>query len=283
MVRGGAATPVSCRDVSPSPDIRVELDAFNGPLDLLLYLIRRDEVDIFDIPVAKITDRYLEHVRQLRDLDLDAAGEFLVMAATLIELKSAMLLPQEPVPASSLLGPTTDPRAALVQQLLDYKRFRDAAALLEIQQSSHARRFVRVPVLPDAGDEPPPLDLDEVQIWDLLEAFGSLMAQVSVRPRYHEVVDDDTPIDLHAADVEDRVRRDKRVRMVDLFAGRSSRGEMIGVFLAILELIREKRVLAVVDEQQQVSLIDAPPEHRRTFAGASLQLSNANLEDERAD
>lgn len=268
-------------------DYRVELDVYNGPLDLLLYLIKRDELDIYDIPIARITDSYMQYLTMLRDLkdgeglDINVAGEFLVMAATLMEIKSAMLLPRQPATDASgepsAAAELTDPRYELVQKLLEYKRFKDAAAALEHQQQQHQERFPRYPAKMDGeADEPPPVDLDEVQVWDLLDAFSRLMKEVGGRrPRYHEVTYDDTPIDLHAADIEDRLKREKRLTLRTLVEGRKSRSEMIGVFLALLELIREKKILVNQGEAvNDLEIVPAPEEHRRTFAHASLHLAS---------
>lgn len=240
-------------------EYRVQLPVYDGPLDLLLYLIRRDELDIHDIPITRITESYMAYVEALRKdalLDINLAGEFLVMAATLMEIKSATLLPKAPVDeqaaSSGAAAELQDPRADLVRQLLEYKRFKDTARLLEQKQSDHAQRFARNPAaLPgEAPDEPPPLDLEEVQIWDLLDAFSKLMREVGTRgPREHEVVYDDTPLDLHAADIEDRLRRQKRLTLRELIVGRATRSEMIGVFLAILEMVRQHRLaLGHIDE-----------------------------------
>ena len=272
--------------MDPAP-YTVALDVFHGPLDLLLYLIKRDELDIHDIPIARITDSFLHHVQLLRqvadhpDFDLGTAGDFLVVAATLMEIKSATLLPApeatddkgEPTAAQQL----ADPRFELVQQLLEYKRFKDLGSALEAQHRRHGDRFPRWPAKLDPADpdEPPPVDLDEVQVWDLLAAFDRLMRETGTRrPRYHEVTYDDTPIDLHAADIEDRLRTEGRLTLRSLVAGRRSRSEMVGVFLALLELIREKRVLVNQPEPLgEVEIVVAPEEHRRTYVGASLQLS----------
>ena len=237
-----------------SLDYRVELDVYNGPLELLLYLIRRDELDIYDIPIARITDSYMAYVHQLKDLhkeqglDINVAGEFLVMAATLMEIKSAMLLPKAPAAAggeNSAAAELADPRYELVQKLLEYKKFKDTAMMLEQKQREHEQRFPRHPVMPgSAADEPPPVDLDEVQVWDLLSAFTRLMAEIGTRPRnVHEVTYDDTPIDLHAADIEDRLKREGKLTLRGLLIGRRNKSEMIGVFLALLELIRQKKIV----------------------------------------
>lgn len=275
----------------PRTDVeyRVELDIYNGPLDLLLYLIKREELDIYDIPISKITDSYLGYTNMLRDmqdregLDINVAGEFLVMAATLMEIKSATLLPkQKPTEreaAISAAQDVTDPRYELVQQLLEYKRLKDSATLLERRQHEHESRFPRFPALREvSGDEPLPVDLDEVQIWDLLTAFDRLMKEVGTRkPRYHEVTYDDTPIDLHAADIEDRLKRDGKLTLRQLIIGRKSRSEMIGVFLALLELIREKKILVEQNApQDDLEIIEAPEDHQKTYAQASLHLSAEN-------
>lgn len=251
-------------------DYRVELDNFHGPLDLLLYLIKRDELDIYDIPIARVAGDYLETIgvigelHNVRGVDIDVAGEFLVIAATLMEIKSALLLPR-PEP-SSLGGPATpwvDPRRELVDQLLAYKRSRQSADLLAERRAAHEGRFPRVPARrPEEADEPPPLDMDEVQVWDLLDAFARLLRDTGRRARnVHEVVDDDTPIELHQADIEDRLRRDPRLTLRQLAAGGRSRAEVIGLFLAVLELVRQHRVTArqaEVGDDLEVMAVESP-------------------------
>lgn len=274
-------------------EYRVELDVYNGPLDLLLYLLKRDELDIYDIPIARITDSYLGYMNMLREikdregLDINLAGEFLVMAATLMEIKSATLLPKatlaENQDTNSATQELTDPRIELVQQLLEYKRLKDSATLLERRRDEHQTRFPRFPAEREhSSDEPPPVDLDEVQIWDLLSAFDRLMKEVGVRkPRYHEVLYDDTPIDLHAADIEDRLKREGRLTLRQLIIGRKGRSEMIGVFLALLELIREKKILVAQEQvEDDLEIIPATEAHRKTYEHASLHLASELETDE---
>jgi segregation and condensation protein A len=272
-------------------EYRVELDVYNGPLDLLMYLIKRDELDIYDIPIARITDTYINYVNMLRAmskedaLDINVAGDFLVMAATLMEIKSAMLLPRQVVADGSdpsAAAELADPRYELVQKLLEYKRFKDSAAMLEKQQHVHENRFPRYPAkLDGTNDEPPPVDLEEVQIWDLLDAFNRLMVEVGGRKKFHEVTYDDTPIDLHAADIEDRLSREGKLTLRQLVVGRKSRSEMIGVFLAVLELIREKKILVQQDGVlDDMEIVAAPEEHRMTYKGASLHLADDTPDDE---
>jgi segregation and condensation protein A len=160
---------------------RVKLDVYNGPLDLLLYLIRRDEVDIYDIPIAHVTEQYCRYVELLKELDPDLVGDFLVMAATLLELKSRMLLPTPPPEEGGAEQGLGDPRAELVRQLLQYKAFKDAAEQLRLSAAQQALRHPRSPVRPEFGERK--LDLEEVQIWHLLEAFSSLMSSIGKGPR----------------------------------------------------------------------------------------------------
>ena len=194
-----SADPTDEDGQGDSVEYRVELDVYNGPLDLLMYLIKRDELDIYDIPIARITDTYMGYVRMLKELskegglDINVAGDFLVMAATLMEIKSAMLLPKPPASqgdGASTTSELTDPRYELVQKLLEYKKFKDAANLLDFKQTEHASRFPRYPALrkTEGDEDAPPVDMDEVQVWDLLDAFNRLMKEVGgQRPRFHEV------------------------------------------------------------------------------------------------
>jgi len=220
-------------------EYRVQLDVFTGPLDLLLYLIRRDEVDIYDIPIARITEQYLEHVHLLEQIDPDAAGDFLVLAATLLELKSRALLPSAP-PGG--WDQSEDARAPLVRQLLDYKRFKDAARSLGSAADERAKRYVRRP-----GELPPELqgvELEEVQVWDLLRAFGRVMTAVGRGPGLHEIRYDDIPIELHAAEILALLEREGPLEFAALFDGEADRMQIVGRFLALLELIRSHRVRA---------------------------------------
>jgi len=220
---------------------RVNLDVYDGPLDLLLYLIRREEVDIYDIPIARITEQYLRYVEVLKRLDPNLAGSFLVMAATLMEIKTRMLLPTPSPEEGGEEGLEIDPRAELIRQLLEYKAFKDAAGSLREAAAAQALKFPR---LRPADDEEQPLDLEDAQVWDLLDAFSRLMAAIGADAATHEVIYDDTPIELHEEDIVDRLRRDGAMSFRRIFEGRTDRMEVLGLFLALLELIRIGRVFA---------------------------------------
>jgi segregation and condensation protein A len=248
-------------------DYRVELDVYNGPLELLLFLIKKEEVDIHDIPIARITSQYLAHVELIRRVDINLAGEFLVLAATLMEIKSRMLNPQ-PV-AESDSGVSTqelsDPRRELVEQLLQYKHFKDAANALARRAGVEQRRFGRSGRR-EAGRTP--LDLDDINLFALIDAFNAIMASVGHSAFGHDVVYDDTPISLHQADIIDRLMRDGALTLQDMFTGRKSRSEMIGLFLAMLELIRMKKILIEQSEPDHPIFLKLNPDAPGTDSAA---------------
>ncbi|UCD49247.1 MAG: segregation/condensation protein A [Phycisphaerales bacterium] len=225
-------------------DYRVNLDIFAGPLDLLLYLVRKEEVDIYDIPLAKITDQYLHYVEMLKQFDVDLAGDFLVMAATLMEIKSAMLLPKAE-PEEMTAEEAADPRAELIRQLLEYKKFKDAANLLEAAAEQQKERFGRPTSLIDRlePDAEPELDMDQVSVWDLLEAFDTVCKAIGTTT-YTGHIKDDTPIDLYQIEILHRLQTEGPLTFERIFESRPNRLVMIGRFLAMLELIRDKLIWA---------------------------------------
>lgn len=257
-------------------EYRVHLEAFEGPLDLLLYLIRRAEVDITDIPIAAIADQYMEYLQGVDRIDIELAGEFLVMAATLMEIKSRMLSPVAKPAASGddpdrPARPEEDPRAELVRQLLAYKQYRDAAEALEQRKAEWERRIpaaraaidderLREALAAHEGE----LDLEDLTLVDLAEAFAKIVAAVNFdRLGEHTVTYDDTPIELHAEDIVDRLKResaDRPLPLAALFRGRT-RAEMIGLFLATLELVK-RRIVRVRQETPggEITVSLRPPE-----------------------
>jgi segregation and condensation protein A len=245
-------------------DYRVNLDIFAGPLDLLLYLVRKEEVDIYDIPIARITDQYLQYLEILKQLDIDLAGDFLVMAATLMEIKSAMLLPQtEPDEVGE--ESAGDPRAELIRQLLEYKKFKDAANLLDAAAEQHQERFGRPASLIDrlAPEAEPEVDMDQVSIWDLLEAFDTICKATGTQV-YTGHIRDDTPIDLYQIEILHRLQTEGPLTFERIFDSKPNRLVMVGLFLGILELIRDKLVWAEQgDNTPQIylrALTDEPAE-----------------------
>lgn len=224
-------------------DYRVELDAFSGPLDLLLYLVRRQEVDILNLPIAEIAARFLEFLEVLQVLDLDLIGDFVVMASSLVEIKSRMALPGPEEPPE-LVEPDEDPRADLVRQLLEYKRFKDAARLLEEQSAAWQQRYPRLTDERPRGGNDPSRDLiKEVELWDLVSALSRVLRKNS-EAAPTTVVYDDTPIAVYIEQIKARVLAEERVAFSSFFAGTNSRSRIVGIFLALLELLRHYKFRA---------------------------------------
>jgi len=221
----------------------VKLDAFEGPLDLLLHLIRKNEVDIYDIPVALITRQYLDYLKLMKELNLDLAGDFLVMASTLLQIKSRMLLPM-PEPEEGEGEEQEDPRAELVRRLLDYQRYRDAG--LELGACELLGREVFVRPCSDgccleglAAMDDGPLELD---LFELSEAFNQLLARVPLA-RAHEVAAQETLSIVDAInEILTRLEGQHSLEFGILFLDDMSRERMIVTFLALLELCRIKLV-----------------------------------------
>jgi segregation and condensation protein A len=225
-------------------EYQVELESFRGPLDLLLYLVKHNEVDICDIPIAKIADQFLEYLNVLQVIDVEWAGEFLVMAATLTEIKSRMVLPRAEVEGEE----ENDPRLELVRQLVEYKKFKDAAAMLDAQAEKQLTRLPREPLETPAAPTLDQQPLRRVELWDLVSAFGRLMRETAaLQPR--QIIIDDTPQLVHQERILQRLAIVPRLSFADLFEPPHTRGRLLGVFLAVLELIKAGSVEA---EQEDV-------------------------------
>ena len=259
-------------------DYRVHLDIYNGPMDLLLYLIRRDEVDIHDIPIARITEQYIQYVEVIKQLDPNIAGDFLVMAATLMEIKTRILLPTVSDIDEDDEFSTIDPRGELVRQLLEYKRFKDAAGDLSAAAGLQALQHARRPVAFKSDDDS--LDLEDVQVWDLMQAFSKVLADIGRGPAIHEVIYDDTPIELHELDLLDRLERDGAMKFSQVFASASSHGHILGLFLALLELIRQQKILARQEGNFGEIHIDLNPNPPSEEDLAALGMPQGELEPE---
>ena len=239
-------------------DYRVNLDIFAGPMDLLLYLIRKDEVDVYDIPISEITDQYVHYIDMLKDFDIDLAGDFLVMAATLMHIKSAMLLPKADAEDGVEDGELIDPRSELIGQLLEYKKFKDAANLLESAAHSKGERFSRPGTIIDnlKPKSEPELDIDQVNVWDLLEAFDRVMKATG---SYSDIslIKDDTPTDLYQIDILSNLQSHGPMSFGSIFEGIRSKVRMVGLFLALLELSRGELIWIDVDESSKTFFIKA--------------------------
>jgi segregation and condensation protein A len=253
---------------------------FAGPLDLLLHLVRKEEIDIYDIPIAKITNQYLQYIEMLKKLDIDLASDFLVMASTLMQIKSAMLLPKAE-PEQLQADDLTDPRAELIRQLLEYKKFKDAANLLGTAADETKKRFARPGTIIEQlkPDAEPQIDIEQVSIWDLLEAFDSIMEATGAHIDISHIKDD-TPIDLYQIEILHRLQTEGPMTFERIFESRANRFVMIGLFLALLELIREKLVWVEQPKSSTQlhlkSLTDEPAE--QVVQKAILELAETNNE-----
>jgi segregation and condensation protein A len=223
-------------------DYKVRLEIFEGPLDLLLYLIKRDELDIYDISLERITRQYLEYLQAFKELNIDVAGEFVVMAANLIYLKSRSLLPVDQQPPEED-AEDDDPRWDLIRQLIEYKKFKEAAAQLNARALEQAQIFSRIgdglSVVPDA-----PLRLGEVGIFQLINAFQTVLKRVATRENLQDIFGEHFTVSDKIEWILQRVSEGVALRFSELFETVASRVEIVVTFLALLELIRLKQVRA---------------------------------------
>ncbi|MDP8247737.1 MAG: segregation/condensation protein A [Candidatus Tritonobacter lacicola] len=221
---------------SCSEGYRVKLEIFEGPLDLLLYLIRRDEIDIYDIPMTNITGQYMEYLDIMRMLDLDIASDFLVMAATLIYIKSRMLLPPEEREEEE--EEEYDPRMDLVRQLLEYRKFKDVATQLQAMEEEREKLFRRAEQDNLPKGEQPALD---VGIFELLSAFSEVLKR-SDAGKLREIVEDRFTVSDRIVYILGMLRKSAAIKFYSLFTDAASRTEIVVTFLALLELMRSKKV-----------------------------------------
>lgn len=217
---------------------RINLDSYRGPLDLLLYLVRKHEVDIRDIPIAKITEQFLEYLTVLQELDVNYVGDFLDMASHLIELKSRMVLPR----VEEEDGEVVDPRDELVERLLEYKKFKDAASMLEEKSRQWQQLYPRLSDdLPPRKVNPASQPIQELELWDLVSAFGRIVRdRKAAQPS--NIVYDDTPIHVYMKRIHTKMRDTGPVALSEMFEAGMHKSAVIGMFLAILELVRHHRV-----------------------------------------
>jgi segregation and condensation protein A len=229
------ASPALAPQPSKLMNFRVDLDLFRGPLDLLLYLVRQHELDVADLSLAKIADQFVQHMEVLAELDFDAVGEFLEMASILIELKSRQVLPH----VSDEEEVIDQQREELVQRLLEYKQYKDAAQLLQARSERWQQCFVRLSTdLPirrvDAADQP----IQEVEVWDLVSAFGRIMREAQLVAAPPTIIYDETPIQVYMQRIHDRLVQEPQIRFASIFSAGMHKSALIGMFLALLELVR---------------------------------------------
>jgi segregation and condensation protein A len=225
---------------------KIKLQLFEGPLDLLLYLVKKDHLNIYDIPIAQVTEQYLSYLELMKCLDLNIAGEFLVMAATLLQIKSKMLLPAlEEEPQEEAI----DPREELVQQLLEYERFKQIAQELRQREQNQQDVFKRPKTLASAAGAVPsetPVYF-EASIFDLITAFSKALEETP-KDLFYSVIKDEYTIEEKIHDILHKLLLRTSIRLSELFTQAKNKIEIIVTFLAILELTRMKEIVAVQQE-----------------------------------
>ena len=233
---------------------RVQLPVYNGPMDLLLYLARRQEVSLMEVSLAKVIEQYSEYLELLKELDLSDIGDFLELASTLVELKSQAVLPKT-AEEEDEVEQIEDPQAELVERLLQYKEIRDAASVLDEMAERWQQRYERLSDdLPrrriDPGDQP----IADLEIWDLVSAFGRIMREAAGPPQT-EVIYDDTPIHVYMKRIHSRLSEKQRISLLDLVDTGVHKSAVIGWFLATLELTRHHGAAVEEDEFGDVVIV----------------------------
>ena len=245
-------------------EYKVKLEVFEGPLDLLLYLVKKDEVDIYDISIERITQQYLTYLEAFEVLHIEVAGEFLVMAANLLYIKSRTLLPKDQQMPDEEVE-EEDPRWELIRQLIEYRKFKEAAAHLRDKEELQAALFPRAVSLDPAHAPVPVLDetmmLGDVGIFDLINAFQRALKRLPAEEKTGEIREEVFTVTDRIQHLVDRVDRGVSVRFEELFGEATTRSELVVTFLAILELIRMKQFRVRQEEQFGEIWLD------RTLAG----------------
>ena len=236
-------------------EYKVQFDVFEGPLDLLLYLVKKEEVDIYEINLTKIATQFLEYVDMMRELDLDVAGEFLVMASTLMYIKSRELLPVDQQVQVQEEEEGEDPRWELIRQLVAYKKFKDAAASLQERESLQENIYPRRPGIPEFEVEAEAATgRPHLSIFDLVQAVSTILKRHDKRDDPSDIFADRWTVSEKIELLRQSLENNVRLRFSQLFADTTSRTEVVVTFLALLELIRLKHL--VVSQQDPFSEIE---------------------------
>ncbi len=225
---------------------KVQFPVFEGPLDLLLYLVKKEEVDIYQVNLTRLATQFIEYVELMKELDLDLAGEFLVMAATLMLIKSHELLPRDQQAAAAAdEEEIEDPRWELIRRLVEYKKYKDAAADLQHLEQRRAQSFPR---LPPPLEAPAPTPRPAVSLFDLIGALNALLQRFQARTRPGEIVEDRWTVSEKLESLSLRLAEGRRFHFEEFFDPAGHRAEIVVTFLALLELIRLRVARAIQDE-----------------------------------
>jgi segregation and condensation protein A len=240
-------------------EYKVQFEVFEGPLDLLLYLIKKEEVDIYEVNLTRLATQFIEYIDVMRLLDLDIAGEFLIMASTLMYIKSRELLPSDLQVENAEEDEGEDPRWELIRQLVAYKKFKDAAVHLQAREIDQENTYPRLPVR--AETPPPAIDLKgEASIFDLINAVNEILKRVNQRPDLREIFEDKWSVSEKIETLLKLINEKSPLKFSDLFSTATSRSEVVCTFLALLELIRLKQLICVQPEDfGTIEITKAPP------------------------
>lgn len=255
-------------------EYKVKLEVFEGPLDLLLYLIKKDEVDIYEISIERITGQYLEYMEAFQVLNIDLAGEFIVMAANLLYIKSRTLLPKDQQMAD-VDAEEDDPRWELIRQLIEYKKFKEAAAKLRTREQLQEQLFPRIPATPDLATPDENLLIQEVGIFDLINAFQKVLKRLdNAKEDLREIFSENFTVGDKIDFLLKLTSSGVRIRFEECFEGVASRTEIVVTFLAMLELIRLKQLR--VRQERHFAEIWIEPTLQKPFAVGDQEPIHAN-------
>jgi segregation and condensation protein A len=229
-------------------DYNVQFEVFEGPLDLLLYLIKKEEVDIYQVNLTQLATRFIEYIETMRMLDLEIAGEFVVMAATLMYIKSRELLPKDQQVETEGEDDSEDPRWELIRQLVEYKKFKDAAAKLQELEIRQEGIFPRLPPKLEFERETP-TGKGEASIFDLVSAVSNILKRFSEKEDLREIFEDKWSVSEKIELLRRNITSRPRLKFSELFENATSRTEVVVTFLAMLELIRLKVLIALQSEE----------------------------------
>ncbi len=237
---------------------RVQLNNFEGPLDLLLFFIKRDELDIYDIPISYITNQYLEYINLMEELDLDVASEFILMASMLMSIKAKMMLPREEEDNDDI--DETDPRYVLVQKLLEYKRYKEMAVKMADMDEETRKRYKRGYPDADAVDEQATGEaLKEVTLFDLISAFKKVLTDIERQRIVHKVNKEEATVEEQSEFVLHILSKSGSQTFASLCKDLTNRIVIVVTFLAILEMIKEQQINLFLEEDPTDFYIDLKP------------------------
>jgi segregation and condensation protein A len=246
--------------VARMSEYKVKFEVFEGPLDLLLYLVKKEEVDIYEVDLTKLATQFIEYIEVMRMLDLEIAGEFLVMAATLMYIKSRELLPKDQQVQAEEEEDEADPRWELIRQLVEYKKFKDAAAQLQVREIEQESIYPRRPGKLEF-DVDRPIPRTEVSIFDLLNAVNVVLKRFGQRDDPRDIFEEKWSVSEKIENLMKLATEKPNVKFSELFPETASRSEVVCTFLALLELIRLKQLICVQSEDfGDIDITKAPPQ-----------------------